>query len=154
MKSLRNFVAFVLLVSFISSCSKPASPKYLGYENFRMEKAGLNRTILATSVKLYNPNRYPLQLKSASMDVYLNNSFLGHSTLDSLITLTAKDTTAVPLRLEASAKDILKNAAKIFLNPDVKVKITGSATAGRGGFFINVPIDYEGVQRIDLLGNK
>lgn len=137
-----------------SSCSKPVSPQYLGYQSFRMEKIGFTSTILATDVKLYNPNRYPLQLKSASMDFYMNNSFLGHSTLDSLITLPAKDTTYIPLRLQASAKDILSNAAKILLNPDVKIKITGSARAGRGGFFITIPIDYEGVQRIELLGNN
>jgi LEA14-like dessication related protein len=118
-----------------------------------MEQLGFTNNVLATDVKLYNPNRYPLQLKSASLDFYINNAFLGHSTLDSLIVLPAQDTSYIPLRLKASAKDILSNTAKILLNPDVKVKITGSAKAGRGGFFVNVPIDYEGVQRIQLLGN-
>ena len=127
-------------------------PKYFGYQNFRFEKMGLKNNILAADVKLYNPNRYPLQLKSASMDVYMNNSYLGHSSLDSLIILPAKDTSYVPLRLEASTKDILSHSFKIFMNPDVKIKITGNAKAGRGGFFINVPIDYEGMQRIDIKG--
>src|SRR5205823_3081275 len=113
-------------------------PKYLGYQNFRMEKAGLNNTILAADVKIYNPNRYALQLQSASMDVYVNNSFLGHSVIESLITLLPKDTAYIPLRLQASAKDILKHAAQIFFNPDVKLKITGTARAGRSGIFINI----------------
>jgi len=39
---------------------------------------------------------------------------------------------------------------KVFLNPDVKVKITGTAKAGRGSFFLNVPIDYEGTQHIEV----
>lgn len=154
MKQLKFLSLVLALMYLLVSCSKPQSPKYLGYQNFRMEKVGFSNNILATDVKLYNPNRYPLQLKSASMDVYVNNSFFGHSTLDSLVTLTALDTTYVPLRLQASAKDILSNTAKILLNPDVKIKITGSAKAGRGGFFLNVPIDYEGVQRIELLGTR
>jgi hypothetical protein len=37
-----------------------------------------------------------------------------------------------------------------WLNRRVKMRIKGSAKAGRGGLFINVPIDYEGVQRIEL----
>jgi hypothetical protein len=45
---------------------------------------------------------------------------------------------------------VLSNALKVFLNPDVRIKITGSAKAGRGGIFLNVPIDYEGTQRIEL----
>jgi LEA14-like dessication related protein len=139
-----------ILVFSLAACSKPASPKYIGYENFRLEKAGLKNTVLSTRVKLYNPNDYSLQLKSASIDVYINDDYLGHSSVDSLIILPKKDTSFVPLRLTASAKDLLNSTLKVWLNPEVKMKIKGSAKAGRGGFFINVPIDYEGVQRIEL----
>jgi LEA14-like dessication related protein len=140
----------ISLVFMLAACSKPTSPKYLGYENFRLEKAGLKNTILSTRVKLYNPNNYPLQLKSASIDVYINDDYLGHSSVDSLIILPKMDTTFVPLRLTASAKDLLNSTLKVWLNPEVKMRIKGSAKAGRGGLFINVPIDYEGVQRIEL----
>ena len=139
-------------VFFLSSCSKPLPPQYVGYENFRLEKASIQKSILATDIKLYNPNTYNLQLKSASLDVYLNDSYAGHSALDSTIVLTQKDTTLFPLRMEASAKDMLKHTANMLLNPNVKIRITGSAKAGRSGIFINVPINYEGVQRMELFG--
>ncbi|HET7897971.1 MAG TPA: LEA type 2 family protein, partial [Flavisolibacter sp.] len=113
---------------------------------------GLQNNLLATDIKLYNPNSYPLQLKSASMDVYFNDNFLGHSSLDTLINLPGKDTSYVPLTMQAKAKDVLSNAWKVFLNPDVKIRITGTAKAGRSGFFVNIPIDYEGVQRVELSG--
>lgn len=140
----------VVFLFLLSSCKKPASPQYIGYENFQVEHLGLQNTILSTKVKLYNPNNYPLQVKSASIDVYINNDFLGHSSLDSLIILPAKDTSFVPLRLTAKAKDVVSNTLRVWLNPDVKVKIKGTARAGRGGFFINIPIDYEGTQRLEL----
>ncbi len=147
---MKPFFIYLFLLFFLSSCSKPSSPKYVGYETFKVEKVGLKDNILSTKVNLYNPNNYALKLKSASIDVFINNDFLGHSSLDSLITLPGKDTTFVPLRLTASAKDLLSNTLKVWLNPDVKVRIKGSARAGRGSFFINVPIDYEGMQRIAL----
>ena len=150
MKGIKFFVPLLLVAFFFSRCAKPLAPKYLGYENFRLAKAGFGTNILATDVKLYNPNTYPLQLKSANFDVYFNNNYLGHSSLDTLISLPGKDTTLIPLQLEAQARDLLSNAFKVFLNPDVRIKITGSAKAGRGGIFLNVPIDYEGIQRIDL----
>jgi LEA14-like dessication related protein len=137
-------------VFMVSSCSKPKSPDYLGYENFKVDKVGVNNTVLSTRVKLYNPNAYALKLKSASIDVFVNNSFLGHSSVDSLIILPGKDTSYVPLQLTASAKDIISNTLKVWLNPEVKVKITGTARAGRGSIFVNIPINYEGVQRIQL----
>lgn len=131
-------------------CSKPQSPQYVSYGNFRLEKLGLANNILGTDVRIYNPNSYALKLKSASLDVYFNNRFLGHTTVDSLITLPGLDTSSIHLRMNATAKDILSGTAQLLLNPDVKIKITGTARAGRGKFFITVPIDYEGVQRIQL----
>lgn len=150
MKGIKFFAPLLAVTFLFCACAKPLAPKYLGYENFRLAKASFGTSILATDIKLYNPNRYPLQLKSANLDVYFNNNFLGHSSLDTLITLPSKDTTVIPLQMEAKAKDLLSNAFKVFLNPDVKVKITGSARAGRSGFFLNVPIEYEGMQRINL----
>ena len=147
MKGITVITGFLFL---LSSCSKPKNPSYHGYEDFRVEKVGVKNTILSTRVKLYNPNAYALKLKSASIDVYLNNDYLGHSAIDSLITLPGRDTTSVPLQLTASAKDLLSNTLKVWLNPDVKIRITGSARAGRGSLFINIPINYEGVQRIQL----
>src|SRR3712207_5814755 len=96
MNSLKLLIGILLIYS-LSSCSKPQPPQYIGYDNFRLEKAGLKNTILATDIKLYNPNGYNLQLKSANLNVYFNDNFLGHSTLDSLIVLPAKDTAAFPL---------------------------------------------------------
>lgn len=147
---MKPFYFFTAVLFLLTACSKPVSPTYLGYDNFRVEQVGLNNNILSTRVKLYNPNAYPLQLKSASIDVYINNDFLGHSSIDSLIILPRKDTTYVPLRFTASAKDLLNSTMKVWLNPEVNVKIKGSAKAGRGGLFVNVPIDYEGKQRIAL----
>ena len=145
-----QFILGFLLVYVLTSCSKPQPPKYVGYQNFRLEKASVANSILATDVKLYNPNSYDLQLKSASMDVYLNDRFFGHSDVDSLIILPGKDTATFPIRMQASAKDILRNGASLLMNPEVKIRITGNAKAGKGGLFINVPINYEGVQRLDL----
>lgn len=147
---MKPYLFIIAFLFVLSACHKPASPTYLGYEDFKVEQVGLKNNILSTRVKLYNPNAYPLQLKSASIDVYINDDFLGHSSVDSLIILPQKDTTFVPLRLTASAKDLLSSTLKVWLNPEVKVKIKGTARAGRGGLFINVPIDYEGKQRIEL----
>lgn len=146
----QKLFAGIAIVIVLASCSKPQPPQYVGYQNFRLEKASLNNSVLASDIKLYNPNTYNLNLKSASLDVYFNDKFLGHSALDSLIVLPAKDTAVIPLRMNASAKDIISNSARLLLNPDVKIRITGSAKAGRSGFYINVPINYEGTQRIDL----
>ena len=150
MKRLILFVTSLFFIYSFSACKKPVPPEYVSYENFRLEKMGFSENVLAADVKLYNPNTYNLQLKSADLDIYFNDRFLGHSSLNNLIVLTAKDTTAFPIRMQASAKDLLKNTADLLLNPNVKIRVSGSAKAGRGGIFINVPINYEGMQKISF----
>ncbi len=147
------FIGAILLFA-TKGCSKPKIPTYVGYQNFRLAKAGLSNNVLATDIKLYNPNSYPLKLKSASVDVYFNDRFLGHTSLDSLIILPATDTAVIPVRMNASVKDLFSHTAQLLLNPDVKIRMTGSAKAGRGSIFISIPIDWEGVHRIELFGKN
>jgi LEA14-like dessication related protein len=141
-------IVFCVLVG----CRKPEAPVYLGYENFRIEKIGLASNKMTADLKMYNPNRYALQLKQADIDVLFNDRFLGHTAVNTFVELQPRDTTSVPLQLQASALDLLTNTAQVLLNPDVRVKMQGSAKVGRGGVFINVPVNYEGMQRIELLG--
>ena len=138
-------------VLLLAACGKPKPPQYLGYNNVRLEKAGLASNIVAADIKFYNPNPYALKLKEADLDVYVNGKLIGKSRTDSLITLPGRDSSAVPLRMQAAAKDLLGIMAQLVLDPNVRLRVKGTARVGRGGVFINLPVDYEGTQRIDLL---
>lgn len=91
-----------------------------------------------------------MQLKAAQVDVFFNDKFVGHSVLDTLINIPQKDTFFIPVYMDVKLKSLLANAAQLLLNPDVLVKLNGNAKVGKGGIFVNVPINYEGKQRIDI----
>ena len=74
--------------------------------------------------------------------------------LDTAIVLRKMDTTLVPLSISAKSKDILLISADILINNNVLIKLTGSVKAGRGGIYINVPVNYEGSQTINLNGGN
>ena len=145
-----GMLLFCCAVLLVASCGKPQPPRYLGYSNVRLEKASLASSVVAADLRFYNPNGYDLKLKQADMDVFFNDRFIGHSVIDSLITLPAHDSLAVPLRLQVAAKDVLSSAAQLFLNPNVRLRVKGTAKVGRGSFFMNLPVDYEATQRIEL----
>jgi LEA14-like dessication related protein len=134
----------------LSFCSKPKEPDYIDFKNLRLQKASLEQSIISLELRYFNPNNFKLQLKEASMDVYFNDKFLGHSVLDSLIQIPGRDTFSIPVSMEVKVKDIATNAMQLLLNPEVMVKLTGNAKLGKGGIFINYPIKYEGKQRIEL----
>jgi LEA14-like dessication related protein len=123
----------------------------LGYDNVRLEKAGLRESIIAADLRFYNPNKYALQLRSADMDVFMNDRFLGHTSLTTPMTVAARDTSSIPIRMQLSAKDLITHTARLLVEPEVLLKVKGGARVGKGNLFVNVPIDYEGKQRIQLL---
>lgn len=146
-----KFLILLLCVVLLAACSKPKPPQYLGYSNVRLEKAGIAANVVAADIKFYNPNPYALKLKQADLDVYVNSRMVGKSIIDSLITLPGRDSSYVPLRMQAAAKDLLGVMAQLALNPNVRLRVKGTARVGRGSVFINLPVDYEGTQRIELL---
>lgn len=144
------FGYFVIVIFSAISCSKPIQPKYLGYQNLRLGRVGAKNNVLMSDIKFYNPNKYALSVKEAEMDVYFNDRLLGHTSMSNTVSLPPLDTTFVPFVIEASVMDILANTAQIYLNPNVRIKVQGNAKAGRGGIFVNIPINYQGTQRIQL----
>jgi LEA14-like dessication related protein len=141
-------IGFALV--FIGGCTKPISPIYAGVTNFRIKSIGFSKTTAGANIKLYNPNRYNLEIKQADADVYLNKKYFGHALLDTAVVLRKMDTTLVPLSISAKSKDILLISADILRNNNVSIKLTGTVKAGRGGIYINVPVNYEGSQTINL----
>ena len=144
-----TLVGITLLLSF--GCSKPKEPEYLAFENLQIRKVGISESIVGADLKYYNPNGFNLQLKKADLDLYINDRFVGHSVLDTLIEIPAKDTFYVPISFSLNLGDLFKNALQLLLNPEVKLRIEGKARVGKSGFYRNVPVSYEGKERIDVL---
>ena len=145
------FLVLLFCLPILIGCSRPKEPQYLDVQNLRILKAGLSESVIGAELKYYNPNNFRLQLKEADLDVYINDKFVGHSSLDTLLQIPARDTFYVPLSLKLKLTDLFRNAAQLFLNPEIRLKLLGKARVGKGAIFMNIPINYEGIQRVDLI---
>jgi LEA14-like dessication related protein len=133
-------------------CAKPTGFDYLGVRSVKVVKFGLKESTVSAEVGYYNPNKYPVTMKSAEVDVYVNNDYFGRTILDSTIQIPKKDTFYLPVLLTvnmtATAMQLIQT---ISMGQDsVKIKMDGKARIGRGGIFINYPIKYEGMQKLKL----
>ncbi|HEX6193640.1 MAG TPA: LEA type 2 family protein [Chitinophagaceae bacterium] len=117
-----------------------------------MKKAGFDQAVITFDLRYFNPNKFHVQLRKAEVDIYFNNKFLGNSTLDTVIDIPKRDTFSVPVSMQIKLKDAFSNAVQLLLNPNVMVKLNGNARVSKGAITMNVPITYEGMKRIDLLG--
>ena len=140
----------MLLVILLAGCAKPKSLIYKDVKNFRLRSIKLTEPIFAADVRFYNPNNYPLTLKHADVDVYINNKFTGKVTLDSTFTIPKRDTFLLPVSINVALNGAFNNALQLLLKKEVLIKLQGSAKAGRGVMLVNIPINYEGKNELEL----
>lgn len=147
---MRKKFFWVLLPLLAAGCAKPTGFDYLGVKNLKVLSFGLKQSTVAADVEYYNPNKYPVTMKGAAVDVYVNNNYFGKSTLDSTINIPKKDTFLLPVVLQVE----MNNTAMTLLQTltsgqdSVLVKLDGKAKIGRSGIYINYPIHYEGKQKL------
>ncbi|MES1218087.1 MAG: LEA type 2 family protein [Bacteroidota bacterium] len=141
------FYGLIILLLF-SSCKSFKEPEFTGIENVRVGEIGLDGSLLNLDLHYFNHNKSRLQLKYAEGDAWLDETKLGHFTVDTLIHIPANADFFLPVTLKVDMAYILKNALSAFINKEVTVKIDGNAKVGKGGIFIHYPIRYEGKQNL------
>ena len=137
----------LLLLSILSSaCSTPKALEYRTFKNFTIEKLGFSSTAVKLDLIYFNPNNYGVELKTTDVDIFVNDSYLGHSSQEYQISIPKKEEFSIPLKIDVDMRNILKNGLNTFLRNEVAVKITGSIKVGKANVFIIFPILYEGKQ--------
>jgi LEA14-like dessication related protein len=138
----------LLVLLFMVSFPFIKEPEFIDARNFGLRSVGLKTSTVYADLIYFNPNNLGLQMKKAEMDVYVDNRFLGHSLLDTLITIPKKDTFSFPVMLEVEMKNIFPNAFAMLMKEEIELRIEGTAKVGKGGLFLNVPVKYRGKHRI------
>lgn len=150
-KTLLYFVLAGVFGFLLPSCNAVKEPEFQGIENLRLSKLGLSESTLHLDIRYNNPNGYGLKMKSAEGDAWIENSYLGHFSMDSLVKVPARGDFNLPVKLKVDMSKILKNSLVSLLSPEVMIKVKGNARVGKGFVYINYPVEYEGKQRLDKL---
>ncbi len=143
-------VLLFCLQVIVTGCKKPKSLQYLGLQNFNLPSIGIGQSVLSADVVFYNPNNFNLRLKEAEVDISVNEKFLGHSLLDSLIRIPKNDTFFIPVKVKVDMKALLTNSLMAVISNEVDVKIAGRTKIGKGGIYFNFPVFYQGKQKLKL----
>jgi LEA14-like dessication related protein len=147
---MKKLASWALLPLLLIGCAKPSGFDYLGVRNVKVIQFGLKESTVGLDVEYYNPNKFPVTMKKANVDVYVNDNYFGKTTLDSTITIPKRDTFYLPVLLKVDMNTTVMQLIQALGSgqQEVKVKLDGSARVGRGGIFINYPIKYEGMQKL------
>jgi LEA14-like dessication related protein len=149
---MKKLTVWALLPLLLTGCAKPSGFDYLGVKNIKVVQFGLKESTVAVDVEYYNPNRFPVTMKRADVDVYVNNNYFGKTTLDSTIRISGRDTFLLPVLLKVDMNTTVLQLLQVLGKgeQEVLLKMDGKARIGRGGLFINYPIKYEAMQKLKL----
>jgi len=149
MKALSHPV-FLLIISilFFASCGQLKEPEFKSIENIRVSKVGRKESTITLDLYYFNPNKTQLKLKSAAGDAWIENNFLGHFTIDTLIHIPSNGDFRLPVKLQVDMSKIIQNSLMSFLAKETTVKIEGTARVGKGLIYITYPLRYKGSQNL------
>jgi LEA14-like dessication related protein len=140
-----------VMIGCTVSCRQPQAPEYYGFQNIQVVRAVGGQTTLATTVKLYNPNPYNLELKRAEVDVLINGKHAGHSLLDSTVFIPRKDTFFVPVAVQIDLRSLFSNALSLLQSGQVNVALDGRVKVKKGIMTFNRPFHYESKEDLNSL---
>ena len=142
--------SLLILATVIMSCSAPKELEYSSYKNLNIEKLGFTNSEVKLDLGYFNPNNFGLQLRRTELDVFINNNFLGHSSLDTLINIPRRDTFFLPVKFSVDMQNLFKNTWNTFAGNEVLIKVTGKLKLGKANIFMSMPVNYEGKYKFSL----
>jgi len=142
------FLLFIAAVVFMTSCRTPKDLEFREFNNLSLENVGFTGANLKVDLVYYNPNNFRLELNRMDLDIYLDSTYLGHSTQEIQVAIPKREVFTIPLKIEVDMKNLLKNGLTSLFRKTVNVRVTGKVKVGKAGVFKSFNVDYQTVQTI------
>jgi LEA14-like dessication related protein len=150
MKSLFPGNCIVSLLLLLSSCGPPKDLEFREFKNVSVENIGFTAANLTVDLVFYNPNNFGLELRRTDLDIFVDSSYLGHSSQDIQVAIPRRDVFTIPLKVELDVKNLLKNSILGLFNKEVSIRALGTVKVGKAGVFKTFKVDYTTTQQLSL----
>jgi hypothetical protein len=153
LKHIMNKVLPLLLISFIfllSSCRTPKDLEFREVKNISVENIGFSAATLKAEVVYYNPNNFSLELNRTDLDIFIDSSYLGHSSQDLQVKVPKREQFTIPVVVALDMKNLLRNGLTALMNKQVLVKVVGRVKVGKAGVYKSFPLTYQTLQKFSF----
>ncbi|MBO7478644.1 MAG: LEA type 2 family protein [Salinivirgaceae bacterium] len=141
---MRKFVTIGLLALLLQSCGKVAAPEFVGVNNINITEAKLSHITAAANVKVYNPNKHSITIKSADVDVTMRDIKAGKLLVDEPIKIAARSYADCDFTIKLNTVETLKvgiTSAREWLLNSGNIKLTGTVDGEYGIFKRKIAVD-------------
>lgn len=148
MALVRFFRIFVLLgmVVTLQGCFDYEEVQFRGVQDVSVVERTDDVVKLKIDVKVDNPNKFNIKVKKSTMDIYINDKYVGKTHLDDKLVIKKNSEEVYGVVLRANPKDILKAAMGSLgglLKGSVAVRLTGDVKGSVYGISKKVAVDVE-----------
>lgn len=145
---MKKQLIFILSFFLISSCTLFQDLEINGMDGIKLGKIEGKKLTINFGVEVDNPNAYAIKIKPSTVDLFLDDEFLGKLVLTQTIKIIKKKeaTYMVPLQIELVDGYLLK-FFKYTLKEKVSIRIKGKVKGSIFGISKKIAIDE--VKEID-----
>ncbi|RYG06874.1 MAG: hypothetical protein EOO07_28440 [Chitinophagaceae bacterium] len=150
MKNASPLLLLVIILIFMTSCRTPKDLEFREYNSVSLDNMSFTSSTLKMNLVYYNPNNFGLELKRTELDIYVDSTFLGHSSQELQVAIPRRDVFSIPLKVDLDMKNLLKNGLTTLMNKEVLVRAVGNVKVGKAGVYKNIKVDYSSKQQFSL----
>lgn len=150
---MKSYLPFLIVATlFVSiSCKSPKAFVYRDVRNFKVDNMGFTKSRVSMDLLFFNPNSFGVKLKKVDCDLYLDSNYVGKVLLDTLMFIPKTSEFNLPAHFNIDMKNLFKNSFNLIFNREVLIGARGTTRVGKGIFYVTIPFNYEGKQKLNLL---
>ncbi len=145
----------LLLLTFLPpllpSCMQIREPELLSVENIKLEQLNFTTSTLSADLHFFNPNGLGVILGKSELEVYVNNSSLGHISKENNIEIPRKSKFIVPVSLDISIQQLLLTGLKSQLKDKTQIRVVGAVIIKKAGLSKKLAVDYKTERDFSLI---
>jgi LEA14-like dessication related protein len=149
MKKMISTLAVVAIILASCATSNVKEPEYRDIREVRLIELGVLQSKAGVDFVYYNPNNFGVTLSEARGDIYIDNVYFGHFTLDEKVQVKKRSEFVVPAVIKVDMIGAIKNQRDLLKKKEALIRIDGIARVQKGGMSREVDINYESMQNIE-----
>jgi LEA14-like dessication related protein len=150
MQNLKLVPLLFFSVFLMTSCRAPQDLEFREFNNLSLDKMGFSASALKVDLVYYNPNNFGMELKRTELDIFIDSSFLGHSSQELEVAIPRRDVFTIPLKVDLDMKNLFKNGFISLINKQVRVRAVGNVKVGKAGVYKTFKVDYTTTQQFSM----
>jgi LEA14-like dessication related protein len=142
MKNLLLVLSVIASSLIMASCASTKGLKYQDVTDLTIKRYA--KDPFTVYIKFYNPNKFPLDIRYANIETFLEDLPLGEVKFDTLVKVHGHEEFNYALRYRPDYDKMFPNADMELANPNLNVKINGTMAVEHKRKFYITAIHYQG----------